>query len=192
MVNEFSAGMEDLLWLVVIAFVAGVGVLVVSKRRGADARTTMSRLAASWLVVALVGVWYLTLTPVGDSDSHPGSNLNLFAHVDARNVAANVGLFVPLGFLARIAWVGARRPAAKALGLCVAVSLVVEGTQWVFGLGRSADIQDFALNTLGGLLGVVGAIGVLRIATGSWIGTGPGEFGGSALSGSGTGETPRL
>jgi glycopeptide antibiotics resistance protein len=174
MINEFSAAIEDVLWLVVIAFLAGVGVLVVSKRRGANTQTTMSRLAATWLVVALVGVWYLTLTPVGDSDSHPGSNLNLFAHVDMRNVVANVGLFVPLGLLARIAWVGARRPTAKALGLCVAVSLVVESTQWAFGLGRSADIQDLALNTMGGLLGVVAAIGVLRIATGSWIDTAPG------------------
>lgn len=173
MVNEFSAAMEDLLWLVVIAFLAGVGVMVVSKRRATNPRTMMSQLAATWLVVALVGVWYLTLTPVGDPNSHPGSNLNLFAHVDARNVVANVGLFVPLGFLARIAWVEARRPAAKALSLCVAVSLVVEGTQWVVGLGRSADIQDFALNTLGGLLGIVAASGLVRIATGSWISTAP-------------------
>lgn len=169
MISEFTAAVEDLLWLAVLALLAGAAVFVVSKRGGADARTTISRMAATWLVLALVGVWYLTLTPIGDVGSHPGSSIDLFAHIDARNAVVNVGLFFPVGFLARIVWGRARRPVTTSAIFCVAVSLVIEGTQWVAGLGRSADIQDFALNTLGGLAGVAAASGVFSLASGSRI-----------------------
>ncbi len=173
MIDEFSAAVEDLAWLIGVAFLAGVAALLISKRRGANARTTISLLSTTLLVVALAGVAYVTLTPVGGVGDRPGSNLDLFARVDARNVVANIGLFAPLGFLSRIAWMDARRPAARALILCLATSLSVEGSQWAVGLGRSADIQDLALNTIGGLLGIIAGSVVLRTAVGLPISPAP-------------------
>ena len=170
MANEFTALVRNLSWLALIALAIGATVVIASLRSGADGRATMSRLAAAWLAVAVIGVCYLTLTPVGEAASRPGSNLNLFAEIDARNVVANLGLFVPIGFLSRLAWDGRPRPMALAIILCVALSLTVEGTQLVAGLGRSADVQDLALNSVGGTAGAVVGTALLRAIAGSRFG----------------------
>lgn len=66
------------------------------------------------------------------------------------NLAGNVLIFAPLGFFAPLLWKPLRRWWA-ALGLSAAVSLLIEFLQLF--LGRSVDVDDLILNTLGGLLG---------------------------------------
>lgn len=69
------------------------------------------------------------------------------------NVVGNLGLFFPLGLLLfwlnRIPFKGTTR----ILFLGAALSLVVEGNQWLFRLGIF-DVDDIFLNSLGFLFGV--------------------------------------
>ena len=64
--------------------------------------------------------------------------------------AANVVMFVPLGFLLPVAFPKMRNLWKVTLTL-VLLSFAIEFTQYF--TGRSADIDDLMLNTLGGLLG---------------------------------------
>ena len=64
--------------------------------------------------------------------------------------AANVVMFVPLGFLMPVAFRRMRSFGRTALSL-VLFSFAIEFTQYF--TGRSADIDDLMLNTLGGILG---------------------------------------
>lgn len=81
-------------------------------------------------------------------------------------VALNVALFVPLGFLLRYRW-RRRLPAAAAIGL--GLSLLIETVQGtaVFGLYpcpyRFADVDDLITNTAGAVVGwlVAGPVGRL-------------------------------
>lgn len=69
------------------------------------------------------------------------------------NLAANLILFIPLGFLLAAAY-GANRFWAKA-GACVLLSLSIETIQFLF-LHRAADINDLITNSLGAALGLAG------------------------------------
>lgn len=63
---------------------------------------------------------------------------------------ANVVMFVPLGFLLPVAFPKMRSLWKAALTLAL-LSFAIEFTQYF--TGRSADIDDLMLNTLGGILG---------------------------------------
>lgn len=64
--------------------------------------------------------------------------------------AANVTMFVPLGFMLPVAFRKVRSFWKTALALAL-FSFAIEFTQYF--TGRSADIDDLMLNTLGGILG---------------------------------------
>ncbi|MCI9112628.1 MAG: VanZ family protein [Oscillibacter sp.] len=64
--------------------------------------------------------------------------------------AANVVMFVPLGVMMPVAFRRMRSFGKTALSLAL-FSFVIEFTQYF--TGRSADIDDLMLNTLGGILG---------------------------------------
>lgn len=66
------------------------------------------------------------------------------------NLAGNVLIFVPLGFLPALLWKRWRH-LWTAVPLCAGVSLLIEALQLF--IGRSVDVDDLILNTLGGLLG---------------------------------------
>ncbi|MEV6897651.1 VanZ family protein [Amycolatopsis sp. NPDC051372] len=115
---------------------------------------------ARWLlVVAVLVVLGITLRP---GHLSPPENINLvpFAGIadEARNAngrlglinnAGNIALFVPLGFLATVV---TRRKAAVIAALA-GFSAVIEIVQYF--VGRSADVDDVLLNTLGAALGVL-------------------------------------
>jgi len=61
----------------------------------------------------------------------------------------NVVMFVPLGFFTALLWRAPRWRRALLIGFCV--SLFIEVVQ--FFIGRSSDIDDVILNTLGALCG---------------------------------------
>ena len=72
---------------------------------------------------------------------------------DAGDVAANVLLFVPLGFLYRFARPAAHRhPALAALGFGALVSLAIETAQ-LFEAARESTVLDVAANAAGAALG---------------------------------------
>ncbi len=73
---------------------------------------------------------------------------------------ANILLFVPLGML--LSTLGRRVLAVVGAGL--AVSLVIEVTQYLLNIGRTADVNDLIENTLGTLIGWLVVLAVRRIA----------------------------
>ena len=66
------------------------------------------------------------------------------------NLAGNVLIFVPMGFLPPLLWKKWRHFFA-AVGLSAITSCLIEFVQLF--LGRSVDVDDLILNTLGGLVG---------------------------------------
>lgn len=66
------------------------------------------------------------------------------------NLAGNVAVFVPLGLLPPALWQRLRR-LWKATLLCCVCSCLIEFFQLF--IGRSVDVDDVILNTLGGVLG---------------------------------------
>lgn len=123
---------------------------------------------ASQLLLAGAVLAVLAATLLGTSSGQRSLNLVPGAGIAgsfdstrgaAGNIAGNVALFVPLGFLTVTAL--RRRPLAVAL-LGAALSVVIEAVQFV-SAQRWADIDDVLLNTLGAVLGAVAALAVVRL-----------------------------
>lgn len=77
-----------------------------------------------------------------------------------RNLAGNLVLLVPFGLL--LATVTRLRP-QRAAALVVATAAMIEGLQFLMGAGRSVDIDDVILNSIGGLLGIAVGVALLRL-----------------------------
>ena len=133
-------------------------------------------LALTAFVLYCVGLFSQTLLPVGLvwpapraalaaalRRWHTGQGINLLPLETVRrfwrygsrqqllvNLAGNVAVFVPLGLLPTALWQRLRR-LWKATLLCCASSCLIEFFQLF--IGRSVDVDDVLLNTLGGVLG---------------------------------------
>lgn len=133
-------------------------------------------LALTAFVLYCVGLFSQTLLPVGLvwpaprtaleaalRRWHTGQGINLLPLDTVRrfwrygsqqqllvNLAGNVAVFVPLGLLPPALWRGLRRLWKTAL-LCCVCSCLIEFFQLF--IGRSVDVDDVILNTLGGVLG---------------------------------------
>ena len=116
-------------------------------------------LLAAYLVVVSAVVWWPTPVdrPVAGSVRHvvsgvqdagiPGFSYHLL------EVATNVAMFVPLGFLLVLAIFRTRWWLAVAAS--AAVSTVFELVQLLLLSGRVASVADVAANTLGGAVGAI-------------------------------------
>jgi len=153
MASEIRSTLATVGWIAALTAIASAGVIVASLMQKSDSADVARRLLGVWFAATLAGVAFLTLTPTGAAGFRPGSNLNPLAPVDLRNTVGNVALYVPLGFAAGLVWRTARWPILTAALCCVVVSFAIETAQWVFALGRSADVQDSLFDTVGGLLG---------------------------------------
>ena len=119
-------------------------------RRGV---TTAARIA---LVVYLLAGASITLGPTPDGLFDSGVRTARDASdaalsLSAIEAAANIALFVPLGFLLCRAFPAVSR--WLVWGLCVAASAAVELYQYSFP-GRDATLRDLVTNSLGAALGV--------------------------------------
>lgn len=149
--------------LVVFASVVAAGFAVPGMRANDTGRAvrgaSRTLLAASILVILI-----LTLSESGGTG---GVNLvpfrgiigqlgNVNSRLGGLNLAGNVLMYVPIGLLAppAVRW-GVARVTAAAFTL----SVTIECTQRA--LGRSSDVDDVLLNTLGALLGAVIAHSVI-------------------------------
>ena len=117
--------------------------------------------------ISVIGILLVTLYPklygvpvqrVVNLIPFSGMYNMLFHSVDIgvpiRNIGLNILLFVPFGFLfslRRSLFRKVRRVNIIISGLFL--SLIIEALQYMFPLGRSADIDDLILNTFGTLLG---------------------------------------
>lgn len=111
--------------------------------------------------LALIAFWP---TPIDQPLTGQLSGLLTFLHLQgvptwldyaAVEAAANIALFVPLGFVASMAF--PRRPAWQNLVLGLAVSCSIEVGQALFLPDRFASVLDIAMNTLGAAVGVAAA-----------------------------------
>jgi hypothetical protein len=104
------------------------------------------------LVVVAIIAW-LTLRPAPE-DAEAAAQSSFWClwpcGMEAlRDGVLNVLMFVPLGFTLRL-WLPGRLTGA----LVVLATLGIEGTQWLFLVGRDASLRDLLTNALGGWLGM--------------------------------------
>jgi glycopeptide antibiotics resistance protein len=93
----------------------------------------------SW--VPLVEIWRIVTNANG-------------AYADVGQVAGNIALFVPLGWLLPMVSRRLRRP-LRAVAVGAACSALIELSQLLFVAGRSPASDDVLLNTAGALVGSI-------------------------------------
>lgn len=153
----------SLVWIAVITLAISVAMTAILRRRGSGYGSIAERLRMVWLVAAITTVAVMTLQPGPDGFGAPLPSLpNPFAAVVLPDAIANVVLYLPLGFTATLLWTSKPRRVFMATGLALCVSLAIELAQWMVPISRSAQIHDVIFNTLGGFVGAVAAVLVLR------------------------------
>lgn len=153
-------------WFLVLAAPVALATWAVARRRHRELPVRERRLrlalnvALAWCLLGIACVTLLP-TPPGQTGLEWGLQLRPFvsivdeltsaidASVAFRIVGLNIVLFIPLGFLLRIRPIGW----LPTIALVAAISLAIESLQAVLPLGRTTNIDDVLLNTLGGILG---------------------------------------
>lgn len=95
----------------------------------------------------------INLVPFGSIFDYLSGGSEMMKRFAFGNVAGNIAIFVPLG--AYVAFFNKDKRVAINLLYMVAASLFAEVIQWAFGIG-AADVDDIILNSLGGLVGLLG------------------------------------
>jgi glycopeptide antibiotics resistance protein len=162
------------------ALLASLGIALILVLHGLITRARKRTIAARVFGV-VYGAWVISMTllpmmlgPAGDApglDPYwqnsvnlvPGETIRLYLESDLgpiawQNLLGNLLLLLPFGALGPWAW---RRLNSwkRVLGFGLAVSVGIEFLQFArrfvdtYGIGRSVDIDDVLLNTLGALLG---------------------------------------
>ena len=158
---------DMLLLAVVLAAIASVVASLPALRRR-DARGAWTAVTRVLLAGAVLAVLVVTLTG-GAATAGTGVNLvpgegirtalrNANSELGLVNLVGNVVMFVPVGLLLPLA---TRLRFGGTVAACVALSVLVECVQLT--LGRSLDVDDVLLNTLGGVVGAVLGLGLLRL-----------------------------
>ncbi|MEV7554331.1 VanZ family protein [Amycolatopsis sp. NPDC089917] len=118
-----------------------------------------SRPRILWVLagVSLVPVLALTLVPTGRTIDEIGCTVQFWLPtLGAVELLANIALFLPPVFFAALA---SRRPLTM-LAAGSALSALVEALQaFLPAIGRACDTNDWLMNTIGAVLGVLLAVG---------------------------------
>ena len=121
------------------------------------------RVQLALTAVSLLGVLALTLVPAATAGRvDPGCTVQFsLPRLGSVELLANVALLVPAACFAALA---SRRPLVV-LAAGSGLSAAIEGLQALApGIGRACDTNDWAMNTLGVLVGVLLAVGTARLA----------------------------
>jgi VanZ family protein len=161
----FRPTVLSITWVATIALV-GIGVLIaLSHRRGTNQGSSVDRLAVVFFVAALAVVVTLTLqTGPGGFDAARPARFDPIYHPYMQDALANVMLYLPVGFFAVFVWRSRPRPVVWATGLAFTLSFTIELAQWVLPIDRAATTHDVLSNTLGGFIGAMAGILVVRLA----------------------------
>ena len=169
MISRFPSGIGSLvmavIWIVPVALAAGAVVVAISRRREAGRGVIVDRLVMVGLLAALSAVVLLTLQPLAGAgfDAPRTPTLDPMSRFGRKDALDNLLLFLPIGFLAALWWRSRPRPVLWAAGLAFTVSFAIETTQLVVPINRAASIHDIMFNTVGGLVGGVVAVLVVRM-----------------------------
>jgi glycopeptide antibiotics resistance protein len=159
-------------WVIpILALITITSILAVSvwKKKKGKGRW-MNLLPVLLLSISIGGICLITLTPFlgdggvngglkGNTNMEPFSNLKLnliyrnHLEVPIRNLLANVFLFVPFAFFSSWWMRHQRAIVLKVTFLGALLSFIIELTQYFLPLGRSTDIDDWLMNTLGSFIG---------------------------------------
>ena len=152
--------MDALALAVIVGLLATAAAAIPSLRRRdtASALLVASRVLLVGAVLAVFAVTTMSGAGATGVNLIPGSGItsawnNINRDLGLLNLVGNVLMFTPVGFLLPLA---SRVRLRGVVAACASLSVTVELLQLV--LGRSLDIDDVLLNTLGGALG--GAVGV--------------------------------
>jgi VanZ family protein len=150
-------GQALVVFLLVSLACLGIGfVLVRSQRRGGPILWALTG-------ASLLAVLALTLVPSGyDTRDEIWCTVQIVAPTLGRiELVANIALFFPLAFFATLA---SRRPLVV-LVAGTGLSAAVEGIQAVAPvIGRACDTNDWVMNTIGTVVGVLLAVGTMAVA----------------------------
>lgn len=154
---------EPIAWAVALALVALMLIVPLASVRARHAGTREAVISSALdvgILAALVFVFLFTLGPAGGPGEPARVNLKPFSDLlrnlhdrFSRNIAllgllGNIALFVPLGVMLALRFPALS--AARALLLSAALSFGIEAWQALTPTGRTADITDVLMNTLGG------------------------------------------
>lgn len=172
--------------LVLASFVLVLAATGVGARRhivrGASRREAFVR--AGLLALALAGALFtltITLVPAGAaaparyvSFDVAGQLSRQFADFPSQTAvlqfAINVFLVSWLGLLLPLLWT--RIGVVGATLACASAALLIETMQFLLPTGRAATLTDVVLNTVGGLIGALVAVHVLRPRVDDWVSPG--------------------
>jgi glycopeptide antibiotics resistance protein len=129
------------------------------------------------LAVSVLAILALTILPGGGA-SRPATRRSLMPFEDlvrslgpgmpsdavdlaVGNLLANLLLFLPFGIALGLRFPETRR--RRLVLACAGLSLAVEVVQLLLPGGRSADVTDILMNTLGGAIGLLVARAIVRL-----------------------------
>lgn len=152
--------------LISLPFIITIRVVLFYWRRRSENKTNACHeIAFIFFALAVVAVLSQTvLVQLGTNNYVGGERINLVPFYTIYsilyrqndftyaliNIAGNIAVFLPLGFLPPLLWRRFER-VALSVGFCTLFSLLIEIVQ--YPLHRGTDVDDLILNSLGGLLG---------------------------------------
>ena len=149
--------------LVGLVAAAGAALPALRRRERATAALNAGRVLLAGAVLAMLAVTMMSGAGETGVNLTPGAGVrtalsNVNSDLGLLNVLGNVVMFVPIGFLALLA---TRLRFGAVVAGCLALSASVEIAQLT--LGRSLDVDDVLLNTLGGVAGAAAGLAVLAV-----------------------------
>lgn len=157
--------LEALALAVLVGLVAagGAAVPALLRREPATAALTAARVLLGGAVLAVLAV--TTMSGAGGTGMNltPGAGIrsalsNVNSDLGLLNLLGNVVMFIPVGFLAPMS---TRLRFGGIVAACLMFSVAVELLQLT--LGRSLDVDDVLLNTLGGAAGAAAGLALLAM-----------------------------
>ena len=147
----------------IIVLVAMITTYLVSRKRNFD---TKKRIVNILFILSLIAILLVTVFPQTYGAEMPrivnyvpfiGMYNILFHSVDIivpiSNLGFNILLFVPFGFFLSFIKSSKKKSVFKIILMGLFLSLCIEVIQFVVPMGRSADVDDLILNTVGTYLG---------------------------------------
>lgn len=95
-----------------------------------------------------------------------GNSVIVNGTIDFSEIIQNLLVFIPYGLFIHILW--EEKPILKQFLPIICTSFLFEIVQFIFAIGGT-DITDIITNSLGGVLGIVIAIGSSKILNKHWI-----------------------
>lgn len=151
--------------VVLIGLISILVFLRLNRKRGVDLKRLVLN---SLLAFTIIGVLFVTILPSSYGERVPRI-INIVPFVDMyqilfhsvdimvpiRNLGFNILLFVPFGFFMAMRKPLSNRRLGQITLIGAILSLGIEVVQYAIPMGRTADINDVILNTIGASLGCV-------------------------------------